>query len=171
MGYSNSRDADFTAYVAARRGHLRRTAFLLCGDWHQAEDLVQTALAKLYVAWPRVRRDGSPEAYVRKILVRAHVDETRRPWRRERSSPQLPESATTAGLPVEERDALLTALAALPAGQRGVVVLRHWVGLSVAETAADLGCSIGTVKSQTARAVARLREALTDVAPTTGGRA
>ena len=170
MSRGSGRDADFTAYVAARRAHLRRTAYLLCGDWHDAEDLVQTALAKLYVAWPRVRRDGSPEAYARKILVRTHVDETRRPWRRERASSQLPESAAPAGLPVEERDALMTALAALPAGQRGVVVLRHWVGLSVEETAADLGCSTGTVKSQTARAVSRLREALSDASPTTGGR-
>jgi len=89
VGLGKGRDADFTAYVAARRPHLRRTAYLLCGDWHQAEDLVQTALAKLYVAWPRVRRDGSPEAYARKILVRSHLDETRRPWRRERSSSQL----------------------------------------------------------------------------------
>jgi RNA polymerase sigma-70 factor (sigma-E family) len=163
------RDAEFTEYVAARRAQLRRTAYLLCGDWHQAEDLVQTALAKLYVAWPRVRRDGSPEAYARKILVRTHLDETRRPWRRERASSQLPEVAAPAGMPAEERDALLGALASLPAGQRGAVVLRHWVGLSVEETAADLGCSTGTVKSQTARAVSRLREALTDASPTTGG--
>lgn len=164
-----SRDAEFTAYVAARRAHLRRTAFLLCGDWHRAEDLVQVALAKLYVAWPRVRRDSSPEAYVRTILVRTHVDETRRPWRRERCSDQLPEDQARTGLPLEERDALRTALASLPPRQRAVVVLRHWVGLSVEETAAELGCSTGTVKSQTARAVSRLREALTDVSPTGGG--
>ena len=170
MGTGGDRDTEFTAYVAARRAHLRRTAYLLCGDWHKAEDLVQTALAKLYVAWPRLRREGSPEAYARKILVRSHVDETRRPWRRESSSSQLPESATAEGLPMEEREALLAALASLPAGQRGAVVLRHWVGLSVEETAADLGCSVGTVKSQTARAVSRLREALSDAAPTTGGR-
>ena len=170
MGTGGDRDTEFTAYVAARRAHLRRTAYLLCGDWHKAEDLVQTALAKLYVAWPRLRREGSPEAYARKILVRSHVDETRRPWHRERSSSQLPESATAEGLPMEEREALLAALASLPAGQRGAVVLRHWVGLSVEETAADLGCSVGTVKSQTARAVSRLREALSDAAPTTGGR-
>jgi RNA polymerase sigma-70 factor (sigma-E family) len=157
-----SRDLEFVEYVSARRAHLRRTAYLLCGEWHQAEDLVQTALAKLYVAWPRVRRDGSPEAYVRRILVRAHVDEIRRPWRRERSTDRLPDRSARVGLATEERDALMTALAGLPAGQRNAVVLRHWVGLSVEETAADLGCSTGTVKSQTARGIHRLREAMTD---------
>jgi RNA polymerase sigma-70 factor (sigma-E family) len=160
------RDEEFTSYVAARRAHLRRTAFLLCGDWHAAEDLVQVALAKLYVAWPRVRRDGSPEAYARRILVRSHIDETRRPWRRERTRREMPEVAAGESLPVEDREALLAALASLPAGQRGAVVLRHWVGLSVEETAADMGCSTGTVKSQTARAVTRLREVLAEPAPT-----
>ena len=169
MAKRTGRDAEFTAYVAARRSHLRRTAFLLCGDWHQAEDLVQTALAKLYVAWPRVRRDDSPEAYARKILVRVHLDETRRPWRRERPSAELPESPSRSGLGSEDRDALLAALGELPAGQRSAVVLRHWLGLSVEETAADLGCSTGTVKSQTARAVTRLRAALSDAAPTPEG--
>lgn len=164
-----SRDAEFSAYVAARRGHLRRTAYLLCGDWHQAEDLVQTSLTKLYLAWPRVRRDGSPEAYARTILVRVHLDEMRRPWRRERPSAELPESTAGVGLGSEDRDALLAALAELPAGQRSAVVLRHWLGLSVEEAAADLGCSTGTVKSQTARAVTRLRAALSDAAPTQGG--
>lgn len=165
----SGRDAEFTAFVAARRAHLRRTAYLLCGDWHQAEDLVQTAMVKLYVVWPRVRKDGSADAYARKILVRAHVDETRRPWRRERSASHLADSAAPGTLGVEDRDALLAALAELPAGQRSAVVLRHWLGLSV-EEAADMGCSTGTVKSQTARAVSRLREALTDATPHPEGR-
>ena len=166
----SSRDAEFTAYVAARRSHLRRTAYLLCGDWHRAEDLVQIALAKLYVAWPRVRRDGSPEAYARKILVRAYVDEGRRPWRRESPTASLPEPSASERLGYEDREALLAALADLSAGQRSAVVLRYWLGLSVEETAADLGCSTGTVKSQTARAVLRLREALSDASPLSGGR-
>lgn len=164
------RDAEFTAFVATRRAHLRRTAYLLCGDWHQAEDLVQTTLSKLYVAWPRLRTNGSTDAYARKILVRAHVDETRRPWRRERSASHLADSAAPGGLAVEDRDALLAALAELPAGQRSAVVLRHWLGLSVEETAADMGCSTGTVKSQTARAVSCLRAALTDATPHPEGR-
>ena len=163
----SERDTEFTAFVAARRPQLRRTAYLLCGDWHAAEDLVQIALAKLYAAWPRLRKDVTPDAYARRTLLRAHIDETRRPWRREVTSTTLPEPATTGGLAFEEREALLAALNALAPGQRRVVVLRHWLGLSVEETAADLGCSTGTVKSQTVRAVTRLRAALEGSALTT----
>ncbi len=169
MALRRGHDDEFTEFVAARRGQLRRTAYLLCGDWHQAEDLVQTALAKLYVAWHRVQREAGPEPYVRQILVRSHVDETRRPWRRERSTGQLPDRPAAPRLAPEDRDALLTALAELPPGQRSAVVLRHWLGLSVEETAHELGCSTGTVKSQTARAVLRLREAL-DQEPVAPGR-
>ena len=163
---ASEHEADFTAYVAARRAHLRRTAFLLCGDWHAAEDLVQITLAKLYAAWPRLRRDVSPDAYARKTLVRVHIDETRRPWRREAWGNPVPDAAAPAGLSVEDRQELLCALGSLPAGQRRAVVLRYWLGLTVEETATDLGCSAGTVKSQTARAVTRLREALHEPAPT-----
>ena len=81
----SAREAEFTEHVAARRAHLRRAAYLLCGDAHRAEDLVQATLVKLYVAWPSVPRDGNVEGFVRRILVNAHIDETRRPWRRERS--------------------------------------------------------------------------------------
>ena len=163
----SERDAEFTAFVAARRAQLRRTAYLLCGDWHAAEDLVQIALAKLYAAWPRLRQDVTPDAYARRTLLRAHIDETRRPWRRELTGTAVPEPASSTGLAYEEREALLTALNALAPGQRRVVVLRHWLGLSVEETAADLGCSTGTVKSQTVRAVTRLRAALESSAMTT----
>jgi RNA polymerase sigma-70 factor (sigma-E family) len=154
------RDRQFTDYVTSSRAHLRRTAYLLCGDWHLAEDLVQTTLAKLYVAWPRLHRDSTPDAFARRVLVRAHIDETRRPWNRRRARQEPSEDVAREGLPVEERDELMRALADLPPGQRQAVVLRHWLGLSVEETARDLACSTGTVKSQTARAVARLREAL-----------
>ncbi|GAA1478274.1 SigE family RNA polymerase sigma factor [Nocardioides aestuarii] len=156
------RDEEFSAYVAQRRPQLYRTAVLLCGDAHRAEDVVQTALAKLYAAWPRVRRADSVDAYARRAVVNTHLDETRRPWRRERSfaTGDLDRRAP-AGLGVEETDALWTALRALPAGQRRVVVLRHYWGLSVEETAADLGISTGTVKSQTSDALARLRSTLT----------
>ncbi len=160
MRDKSERDAEFTAFVAARRPQLRRTAYLLCGDWHAAEDLVQVALAKVYAAWPRLRNDITPDAYTRRTLVRVHIDETRRPWRREVSRSESPEVAATSGLEWEEREALLAALDALAPGQRRIVVLRHWLGLSVEETAVDLGCSTGTVKSQTARAVTRLRAAL-----------
>jgi RNA polymerase sigma-70 factor (sigma-E family) len=161
----NSRDEEFTAYVTARRPHLRRTAYLLCGDWHLAEDLVQITLAKVYVAWPRIHRDTTPDAFTRRTLIRTHIDETRRPWHRTRADQELPDGAQVDGLAVEDRDALMTALRALPDGQRRAVVLRHWLGLSVEDAARDLGCSTGTVKSQTARAVQRLREALEEPSP------
>jgi RNA polymerase sigma-70 factor (sigma-E family) len=158
------RDEAFTAYVAARRPQLFRAAWLLCGDPHRAEDVVQAALARLYVAWPRVQRAESVDAYVRRAVVNAHIDETRRPWRREASSgDDLPERSVAAA-DVAESDALWSALGALPPGQRRVVVLRHWWGLSVEETAADLGVSAGTVKSQTSAALAALRTALAEPA-------
>ena len=159
------RDRQFTDYVTSSRGQLRRTAYLLCGDWHLAEDLVQTTLAKLYVAWPRLHRDSTPDAFARRVLVRSHIDETRRPWNRRRARQEPADDPAREALPVEDRDALVRALADLPSGQRQAVVLRHWLGLTVEETARDLGCSTGTVKSQTARAVARLREALLDASP------
>jgi RNA polymerase sigma-70 factor (sigma-E family) len=165
------RDREFGEYVAERRSHLYRTAYLLCGDAHRAEDIVQQALTKLYAAWPRASRLESVDAYARRIVVNAHIDETRRPWRRER--PVEPDPGSALDRPVrdalapEESDALWTALRGLASGQRRVVVLRHYWGLSVDETAADLGISPGTVKSQTSDALARLRDALS-VASTPG---
>jgi RNA polymerase sigma-70 factor (sigma-E family) len=161
-GTSRTRDAEFSEFVAARQVHLRRIAYAICGDWHRADDLLQTALTKLYVAWPRVRRDGREEAYVRQIIVRADIDEHRRPWRRERPGLDGLDDAVEApsGLPVEERSELFAALQDLPVMQRRTVVLRHWLGLSVEETAAELGISTGTVKSHTSRAVASLRAAV-----------
>lgn len=158
---STERDAEFSEFVRARRTHLRRIAYAVCGDWHRADDLVQTALVKLYVAWPRVRRDGREEAYARTIIVRANIDESRRPWRRERPGPaSRVEPVAAEPLPVEERDALFAALQALPAMQRRTVLLRHWLGLSVSETATELGIAEGTVKSHTARGLAALQEVL-----------
>jgi len=151
------RESSYVDYVTARREHLRRVAYALCGDWHRADDLLQTALVKLYVAWPRVRRAGSEDAYVRRILVRASIDESRRPWRRERATDVLPEGPAAEPTGVEERSELFAALQALPAQQRASVVLRHWLGLSVAETAHELGISEGTVKSHTSRGLAALR--------------
>jgi RNA polymerase sigma-70 factor (sigma-E family) len=155
------RDAAFSEFVLARRAHLRRVAYALCGDWHRADDLVQTALVKLYVAWPRLERDGREEAYVRTILVRADIDEHRRPWRRERTGLPAQDRAAREPLPVEERTALFDALQALPTMQRKVVVLRHWLGLSVAETAHELRISQGTVKSHSSRGLEALRDVLT----------
>lgn len=157
----SARDDGFTAYVVQRRAQLHRTAYLLCGDAHRAEDIVQNALAKLYVAWPRASRADSVDAYVRRVVVNSHLDETRRPWRHERPvvDDRLDGPRET-GASVEDSDALWTALRGLPPGQRRVVVLRHYWGLSVEETAADLGISPGTVKSQTSEALARLRGVL-----------
>jgi RNA polymerase sigma-70 factor (sigma-E family) len=167
----HERDRGFGEYVAERRGHLYRTAYLLCGDPHRAEDVVQQALAKLYVAWPRVSRLDSVDAYVRRIVVNAHLDEVRRPWRRERpvdaGAWSVLDRPVEEAVPAEDSDALWTALRGLAPGQRRVVVLRHYWGLSVDETAADLGISPGTVKSQTSDALARLRAALS-VAATPG---
>ncbi|GAB3264992.1 SigE family RNA polymerase sigma factor [Nocardioides dilutus] len=167
---TEDRDAEYVAYVAARQAHLRRIAFAVCGDWHRADDLLQTALTKLYVAWPRVHLDGSPDAYVRRIIVRSHIDESRRPWRRERSGLDGHDRAAETGLPVEERSALFEALQQLPEMQRKVVVLRHWLGLSVEETASELRISGGTVKSHSARAISSLQGVLEEPRPTGPGR-
>ena len=155
------RDTAFSEFVHARRPHLRRIAYAICGDWHRADDLVQTALVKLYVAWPRLHRDGREEAYVRRIIVRAEIDESRRPWRRERPGLDGHDRDARAPLPVEERSALFDALQSLPLMQRKTVLLRHWLGLSVAETADELGISEGTVKSHTSRALGALQDELT----------
>ncbi|MEU4738954.1 SigE family RNA polymerase sigma factor [Actinosynnema sp. NPDC023658] len=152
------RDREFDEYVDARALVMRRTAYLLCGDWHRAEDLVQTALTKLYVAWPRVRRDISPDAYARKVLVRAAIDDSRRAFRRrETVVDEVPDTRVpdaTSDFDVRR------ALASLPAGQRATVVLRYWEDLSVKETARLLGRTEGTVKSQSAKGLAALRDLL-----------
>ena len=154
------REAAYVAFVTARRGHLRRVAYAVCGDWHRAEDVLQTALVKLYVAWPRVQRDGREEAYVRQIIVRANIDEHRRPWRREYPGLDGYDAAMSESASLEDRTELFEALQRLPPMQRRTVVLRHWLGLSVEETATELGISQGTVKSHSSRGLERLQEVL-----------
>ncbi|MBM7516729.1 SigE family RNA polymerase sigma factor [Nocardioides nitrophenolicus] len=154
------REAAYVEFATTRRDQLRRIAYGMCGDWHRADDLVQTALVRLYVAWPRVSRSGTEEAYVRKILLNAAIDESRRAVRREVPTETLPELAAATGLDVEERDSLVAALQTLPAQQRATVLLRHWLGLPVAEVAAELGISEGTVKSHTSRGISALRARL-----------
>jgi RNA polymerase sigma-70 factor (sigma-E family) len=147
--------------VAARQTHLSRTAYAVCGDRDRAEDLLQTALLKLYLAWPRVRRDGREEAYVRQIIVRTNLDEVRRPrWSCERLGLDGVEPSSVQP-DVETREHLFAALQSLPRMQRSVVVLRYWLGLSVAETAADLRISEGAVKSHAHRALGQLRATCT----------
>jgi RNA polymerase sigma-70 factor (sigma-E family) len=152
------RDEAFSDYVTARRTDLRRFAFALCGSWDKAEDLLQNALVKLYVAWPRVEAARNQDAYVRRAILNAGIDESRRPWRRETPVVEVRDSETPAA---EEGPDFATALAGLPPMQRKVVVLRHWVDLSVAETAIELGIAEGTVKVHHHRAMARLRDCLT----------
>ena len=152
----DQRDEEFSAFVATRRARLLYTAYLLTGDWQRAEDVVQTALTKLYIAWPRVMHENNVDAFARRIVVNCDTDERRRPWRRERSSlSDLDPPAAAAGS-TEDRDALMQALAQLPPRQRRTVILRYFAELSVEETATHLGCSTGTVKSQTSAALRKL---------------
>ena len=153
-------EEEFREYVEARLPSLRRTAFFLCGDWHSAEDFAQTTLIRMYGAWHRLDAREAVDSYARRVLVRVVVDASRRPWRRERSTAQLPEGVSAGGTSYEERDELLTALAKLPLQQRAAVVLRYWDDVPVEETAQILGISSGTVKSHCARGLARLRELL-----------
>jgi len=155
-------EAEFAAFVAARSRALLRTAFLLCGDWGQAEDLLQTALGRTYLAWPRLRDRDRPEAYVRRVLATTHVDARRRFWHRERATGTTPEpSGVDPYRTVDEWDALRRALLSLGPRQRAAVVLRYYDDLSVDEVAEVLGCAAGTVKSQSARGLATLRAAMT----------
>ncbi len=156
----SGRDEEFAAYMAARQPSLLRTAYLLTGDRHTAEDLVQTSLAKLYLAWDKVQRRELVDGYVRRILVNEHNSLWRRPWkRREISSDELPERA---GRAHEEPDSVQSAalwdfVQTLPKRQRAVIVLRFYEDLSEAEVADLLGVSVGTVKSQSSRALAAMR--------------
>jgi len=142
-----AREAAYVEFVAARQTHLRRIAYAVCGDWERADEILQAALTRLYVAWPRVQREGTEEAYVRRIIVRSAVDGPR------------PAHAGPEG------SALFRAMQSLPARQRAVVLLRHWLGLSDEETAEELGISVGRVRSHGARALASLQDALSREAP------
>jgi RNA polymerase sigma-70 factor (sigma-E family) len=162
----SQRETDFGDYYVSRASAMRSTAFLLCGDWHLAEDLVQTAFTKLYLAWNRIGRHGSLDPYMRQVVLRAFLDHRRRPWRRERpTEPAATPDTPGPGDATEDRVVLLRALSVLPARQRATLVLRFWEDQSVEECAQLLGVSTGTVKSQTARGLDKLREALGDAAP------
>jgi RNA polymerase sigma-70 factor (sigma-E family) len=159
----SERDEAFAEYFAARSDAMRRTAYLLCGDWHRAEDLVQTAFTKLYLAWDRVSRHEVLDGYLRRTLIRTFLDERRRGWwRRERVSDVPMDGAQPADSP-ETRLVILQALTAVPPRQRAVLVLRYWEDLSVEETAGVLGCASGTVKSQAAKGLQALRGVLTPI--------
>ena len=163
VGAGARRDAEFSAYLAARQGSLLRTAYLLTGDPHQAEDLVQTAFAKLYLAWDRVQDRESLDGYVRRILVNENNSLWRRAWkRREVATERLPEAPSRDTYDEGRAAALWDLVQTLPRRARAVVVLRYNEELSEAETADVLGISAGTVKSQTSRALATLRQRTPD---------
>jgi RNA polymerase sigma-70 factor (sigma-E family) len=153
----------FEEYVSARGSSLLHTAWLLTGDHQRAEDLVQTALGKTWPHWSHivVSGDGSYDAYVRRVMLTTYISWWRRRWTSEYPTASLAEQAAdqTEGVEaaVDRRRDLLTALSLLPRGQRAVVVLRYFHDLTEAQTADALGCSVGTVKSQAARALATLR--------------
>jgi RNA polymerase sigma-70 factor (sigma-E family) len=151
------RDREFREFVAAGWPRLFRTAFLLAGERHSAEDLVQQALERAYAAWGRVRRADDPSAYVRRILFNEHARRFRR-RAPEHLVAAVPDQPATDGYgQLDTRGALLRALTALPPRQRQAVVLRYWEDLSETQAATVMGCSVGTVKSQTAKGIAKLR--------------
>lgn len=148
----------FDEFVVGRSARLLRIAYLLTHDWTLAEDLLQTALVRAWSAWQRV--DGDPERYVRKILVNTYSSWWRRRWNAEYPTEELPEPPADRSDPhgqLADRDQLWPALRRLPKRQRAVLVLRFFEDLSEAEVAETIGCSVGTVKSQTSRALAKLR--------------
>ena len=158
---------EFVEFEAATSGRLRRTAFLLCGDWYTAEDLTQTTLAKMYVSWRRVRRREAAYSYATRTLVNTYLADRRLKRAGELLTGQLPE------LPVEQpapelRIMVINALATLPPRARAVVVLRYWADMSVEQVASLLGCSEGNVKSQAARGLEKLRPLLDQAAIESG---
>ena len=151
-------EAEFSEFMRGRWAALVRFGYGLTGDVGLAEDLAQTALARAYASWPRVRRAGDPDAYVRKIMLNANHNRFRK--RRVAESPAGLTLDRATAAPADRRDdraALIAALGGLPHGQRAVVLLRYWLGMTETEVAAALGCSVGNVKSQASRALAKLR--------------
>ena len=167
-----TREDQFRAYVLRSRGSLVRTATMLAaGDAHEAEDLVQTVLLRMYVSWPRIQT-RTRDAYARKMLVNACLDERRRPYaRHEQNRAEVPDVAVEEAVPTDTETAVFRALAQLPPRMRAAVILRHLHDASVTETADALACSEGTVKSQTARGLAQLRAAWSVLIAEAGARA
>ena len=160
-------DAGFREWMIGRSSALRRKAFLLCGDWSAADDLVQDVLVAIYPRWSRIVRGGRMDAYANRVLIGKLVDARRRPWRRERPYDAVPDAVDSTSeraiAAVDERDGpLVAALAALPAGQRAVLVLRFTDDLSVEGIAQVMGIPAGTVKSRLSRGIESLRANLDD---------
>jgi RNA polymerase sigma-70 factor (sigma-E family) len=158
-----SGDDEYVEYVTVRLPALRRLAYLLCGDEHRADDLVQQTITNLYVRWSRASAATHLDQYVRTMLVRTFIDQRRLAWSRVRlfGSPPEPGPARAVAAPnVEDRQVLRAALSKLPRRQQAVLVLRFLYDMSVTDAAAALGCSEGTVKSQTSHGLAALRKVL-----------
>ncbi|MFE6055683.1 SigE family RNA polymerase sigma factor [Kitasatospora sp. NPDC056446] len=155
------RDAEFTEYVASRSGWLRKVAYLLCGDWHRADDLVQETVTKLYVNWARAARVENRDGYARRVLVNTFLAEQRSPWWRRTVRTAVEPDTAAAGVDLDVSLDLRRALAALPPRQRVTVVLRYYCDLTIDQAAEALGCSSGNVKSQSSRALETLRSGLT----------
>lgn len=154
-------EEEFREFVAARSAALLRTAYLLAGDWATAEDLLQTALTKTYLAWRRLGEIEAVEPYARRVLINTATSWWRRRWHGERPTEVMPERAAPDQIEEQvDRDVLWRHVKSLPARQRAVLVLRFYEDLSEAQTAALLNISVGTVKSQTSRAVNALRQKL-----------
>ena len=164
-------DEEFRDFMHGRWPAMVRLAYALTGDQGHAEDVAQTAFARAYASWPKVRRSGNPEAYVRRIVINENLNRFRKHRVAERLTDTLPDSvsgalsgslaaagAVDATRQYDDRSALIAALQRLGPRQRAVIVLRYWMDLTEAEIAAALGCSVGTVKSQAARALATLRQ-------------
>jgi RNA polymerase sigma-70 factor (sigma-E family) len=166
----SDQDTSYVEFVEARQATLRRIAYAVCRDDARAEDVLQEALVKLYLAWSsRVQGTGREEAYARRIIVNADLDQRRRPWHRRRSwvPVELFDTPAPAGPAAEDRIELLTELRRLPPMQRRTVVLRYWLGFSIEDTARELGIGEGTVKSYASRGLATLRTRLAEHAGTT----
>ncbi|MEV7614525.1 SigE family RNA polymerase sigma factor [Streptomyces sp. NPDC089799] len=159
-------DEEFQGFVTSRWPRLMRTAYLLTGEQHAAEDLLQSSMEKVYASWRKVSQADDPDAYVRRVLANTHARKFRRRLREDLAPPGVDDpSVTLADRPekgdriaqAEDRAALMRGLAELPLRQRQAVVLRYWEDLSETQAAAAMGCSVGAVKSNAAKGIAKLR--------------
>ena len=162
MADAAAEEREYTEYVTARLPALRRLAYVLSGDVHRADDLVQQTITTLFVRWPKIRTVAHLDRYVRSMLVNSFIDERRLAWARVRLFREPPERAAPVDHGIEERSVLRSALAKVPRRQQAVLVLRFLYDLPVTEVAEMLGCSEGTVKSQTSHGLNALRKLLGD---------
>ena len=162
MADAAAEEREYTEYVTARLPALRRLAYVLSGDSHRADDLVQQTITNLFIRWPKIRTVAHLDRYVRSMLVNSYIDERRLAWAKVRLFREPPDRAAPVDHSIEERSLLRSALAKVPRRQQAVLVLRFIYDLPVAEVAEMLGCSEGTVKSQTSHGLNTLRKLLGD---------